>query len=68
MERKTTIDAETGKHDLIISRDFDLPLELLFKAHVEPELIEQWMGTKVLKFENRPHGGWQYESGELWEV
>ncbi|HEY8928694.1 MAG TPA: SRPBCC domain-containing protein [Mucilaginibacter sp.] len=62
MELKTKVNAEAGKHDLLITREFDLPVELLFKAHSEPEIIEQWMGTKVQKFENKKHGGWQYET------
>ena|SRR6267154_6187584 len=60
MERKTKINAEDGKQDLLITRDFDLPLELLFRAYVEPEIIEQWMGTKVLKLENKNHGSYQF--------
>jgi uncharacterized protein YndB with AHSA1/START domain len=64
MERKTKIDAEAGKQELVITREFDLPLELLFKAYVEPEIVEQWMGTKVLKLENRKHGGWQFETSD----
>ena len=62
MEKKTKVNAEEGRHDLVVTREFDLPLELLFKAHAEPEIIEQWMGTKVLKFEGRKHSGWQYET------
>lgn len=62
MERKTRIDAEDGKQDLVVTREFDLPLELLFRAYVEPEIIEQWMGTKVLKLENKKHGGYQFET------
>ncbi|PSL34485.1 SRPBCC domain-containing protein [Chitinophaga ginsengisoli] len=62
MERKTKVNAEEGKHDLTVTREFDLPLELLFKAHAEPEIIEQWMGTKVVKFEGKKHGSWQYET------
>src|SRR5688500_14858071 len=64
MTKKTTIDAEDGKQDLMITREFDLPLELLFKAYVEPEIIEQWMGTKVLKLENRKHGSYQFETAD----
>jgi uncharacterized protein YndB with AHSA1/START domain len=64
MERKTKIHAEDGKQDLVITREFDLPLELLFKAYEEPEIIEQWMGTKVLKLENRNHGSWRYETSD----
>jgi uncharacterized protein YndB with AHSA1/START domain len=62
MERKTKIEAEEGKQDLFITREFDLPLDLLFKAYVEPGLVEQWMGTKVLKLESRQHGGYQFET------
>src|SRR5215475_11564025 len=62
MERKTKINAEDGKQELTITREFDLPLELLFKAHVEPEIVEQWMGTKVLKLESKQHGSWQFET------
>ena len=62
MEQKTKINAEDGKQELAISREFDLPLELLFKAHVEPGIVEQWMGAKVLKFEGKRHGGYQFET------
>jgi uncharacterized protein YndB with AHSA1/START domain len=62
MERKTKITAEDGKQELLITREFDLPLELLFKAFVEPELVEQWMGTKVLKLESKKHGSYQLET------
>jgi uncharacterized protein YndB with AHSA1/START domain len=64
MERKTKIEAEDGKQDLVITREFDLPLELLFKAYVEPEIVEQWMGTKVLKLESKTHGSWQFETAD----
>ena len=62
MERKTKINAEDGKQELVITREFDLPLELLFKAYVEPDIVEQWMGTKVLTLENKKHGSWQFET------
>ena len=62
MEQKTRIKAEDGKQELVITREFDLPLELLFKAYVEPEIVEQWMGTKVLKLESKKHGSYQFET------
>src|SRR5712691_416440 len=62
MEQKTKINAEDGKQDLLITREFDLPLELLFKAYVDRDIVEQWMGTKVLKLENKKHGSWQFET------
>lgn len=62
MEQKTKINAEEGKQELTITREFELPLALLFKAYQEPELVEQWMGTKVLKLENKKHGSYQFET------
>jgi uncharacterized protein YndB with AHSA1/START domain len=62
MERKTKIKAEDGKQELFITREFDLPLELLFQAYTDPEIVEEWMGTKVLKLENRKHGSYQFET------
>ena len=40
MEQKTNVIAEEGKQEILITRDFDLPVELLFKAYTEPEFIE----------------------------
>ncbi|GJM35541.1 MAG: ATPase [Saprospiraceae bacterium] len=62
MEQKTKINAEDGKQEIVVTREFDLPLALLFKAYVEPDIVEQWMGTKVLKLENKKHGSWQFET------
>src|SRR5450755_3986527 len=62
MEQKTKINAEDGKQELVITRKFDLPVELLFKAYVAPEIVEQWMGTKVLKLESKKHGSYQFET------
>ena len=62
MEQKTKIKAEDGKQEVMITREFDLPVELLFKAYEEPKIVAQWMGTKVLKLENRKHGSWQFET------
>ncbi|MEI6410209.1 MAG: SRPBCC domain-containing protein [Bacteroidota bacterium] len=62
MELKTKITAEDGKQDLTITREFDLPVELLFKAYTEPDIVAQWMGTQVLKLESKMHGSYQFET------
>lgn len=62
MEPKTKVHAEDGKQELTITREFDLPLELLFRAYVDPEIVEQWMSTKVLKLDNQKQGGYQFET------
>ena len=64
MEPKTKVNAEDNKQELIITREFDLPVELLFKAFVEPEIVEQWMGTKVLKLESKEHGSYRFETSD----
>lgn len=64
MEQKTKIAAEEDKQELVITREFDLPLELLFKAYEEPKIVAQWMGTKVIKLENKKHGGYQFETSD----
>ena len=62
MERKTKINSEDGKQEIVITREFDLPLELLFKAYTEAGIVEQWMGTKVLKLESKKHGSYIFET------
>lgn len=64
MEQKTKLNAEEGRQEMVITREFDLPLELLFKAYEDPELLGQWMGTKVVKLENKQHGSWQFETSD----
>lgn len=64
MEHKTKISAEDGKQEIVITREFDVPLELLFKAYVEPDIVEQWMGTSVIKLENKKHGSYQFEKSD----
>ena len=67
MELKTKLNAEEGKQDIHITREFELPVELLFKANTEPDIIQQVMTNpyataKVLKFEGKKHGSYQTES------
>jgi len=62
MALKTKIHAEDGKQEIRITREFELPVELLFRAYEDPEIVEQWMGTKVLKLESKKHGGYQFET------
>ncbi|HEY4415969.1 MAG TPA: SRPBCC domain-containing protein [Verrucomicrobiae bacterium] len=62
MEPKTKINAEAGRQELVITREFELPLELLFKAYAESEIVAQWMGTKVLKLESKKFGSYQFKT------
>lgn len=62
MEIKTKVHAEDGQHDLVITREFDLPVVLLFKAYAEAEFVAQWMGTTVLTLESRRYGSYLLET------
>ncbi|WP_339706120.1 SRPBCC domain-containing protein [uncultured Kriegella sp.] len=68
MEQKTKINALEGKQELFITRDFDLPVELVYKAYTEAAFVSQWMGTKVIKLENRNHGSYVFETSHEGKV
>jgi uncharacterized protein YndB with AHSA1/START domain len=66
-KNKTTIVAEPGKLDIIITREFDAPRELVFKAYTDPDLYKQWVGPRgysmeIEKFEPTNGGSWRYIS------
>jgi uncharacterized protein YndB with AHSA1/START domain len=55
---------EPGQLDLTITRVFDAPRELVFKAFTDPKLFGQWWGPRrytnhIDKFEARPGGLWR---------
>ena len=61
----TTITAEPGVPFIDISREFDAPRDLVFRAHTEPELLVQWLGPRQMtmtidRFEVRDGGTWRY--------
>lgn len=62
MEQNTKIDAMVGKQELTITREFNLPVELLYKAYTEADLIEQWMVTKVIQLDHRDLGSYRFET------
>jgi len=68
MEAQTKVQAEEGRQELFIIREFDLPVELLFKAYEDARLFEQWMGTKVIKLENKEHGSFAFETSHQGNV
>jgi uncharacterized protein YndB with AHSA1/START domain len=45
-KNKTKITAEPGRQELFITREFDAPRELVFKAHTDPDLFVQWLGPR----------------------
>lgn len=62
---KMKLIAEPGKQEITMSRSFDAPRELVYKAYTDPELLPQWWGpegvtTVVDKMEVKPGGTWRY--------
>lgn len=62
---KTTITAKPGMQEVVITREFDAPRELVFKAFTDPKLYVQWLGPRELtmtleRFEPRNGGSWRY--------
>ena len=61
---KMIVTAEPGKNDLRITREFDAPRELVFKAFTDPALYVQWFGPRSLTttfetFEPKSGGRWR---------
>ena len=44
----TTIEADPHLPTVRIVREFDAPVELVYRAHVDPELVAQWLGPASL--------------------
>ena len=45
---KTQITAEPGIPLITVTRDFDAPRDLVFRAYTDPELLVQWLGPREL--------------------
>jgi uncharacterized protein YndB with AHSA1/START domain len=53
-----------GRPQVLITREFDAPLDLVVRAHVEPDLLAQWWGPRgpeiiVDRYEVRDGGRWR---------
>ena len=48
MANKTVVTAEPNKQELFITREFDAPRDMVFKAHTDPALYAQWVGPNDL--------------------
>lgn len=62
---KTQITAEPGIPQIVITREFDAPRDLVFRAYTDPELFVRWMGPRELTttidtFDVRNGGTWRY--------
>ncbi|MFN8507997.1 MAG: SRPBCC domain-containing protein [Dehalococcoidia bacterium] len=77
MTGKTNLTLE-GEREMVVTRVFDAPRELVFKAWTEAEALLQWWGprvfpTRVSTVDLRPGGKWHYcmvgpEGQESWGI
>lgn len=64
---KTIVTAEPGKQEVLVTREFEAPRHLVFKAFTTAELYARWVGPRMLKmriekFEPYSGGSWRYIS------
>ena len=60
---KTEITAEPGVPQIVLTREFNAPRELVFRAYTDPELLVQWLGPRRMTmtidyFDVRDAGRW----------
>lgn len=61
---KTSLIVEPGKQEIWITREFDAPRGLVFRAYTDPDLLSKWWGPRYLantveRLEMRPGGSWR---------
>ena len=61
----TELTVEPGKQEIVITRTFNAPRELVYRAYTDPDLIPRWWGpreyeTVVDKLDPRPGGVWRF--------
>lgn len=72
--KKNIVTTEPNSHEIKTSRTFDAPLELVYRAHTDPELVIRWWGgpypSKLDRFSPETGGSWRFEShddeGNTW--
>ena len=62
---ETQIQAPDGVPFIDITREFDAPRDLVFRAFTEPDLLVQWLGPQkyamvIDAYDVRPGGTWRY--------
>lgn len=65
MKNQIKVNAEPGKQELFITREFDAPREMVFRAFTEPELLAQWylpaeQKMRIGHLDYRTHGSYRF--------
>ncbi|WP_354701166.1 hypothetical protein DSM112329_01473 [Paraconexibacter sp. AEG42_29] len=63
-DRPTTVTAQ-GDREILITREFAAPPELVFRAWTTPELVERWWGARrgavtLVEIDLRVGGAWRF--------
>ena len=66
MSNPVVIDATPGQSYADISREFDAPVEAVFRAHADREQFREWIGpralqTNIIEWDFRTGGRYRYE-------
>ena len=70
MSNPVVIEATPGQSYADITREFEAPVEAVFRAHADPDLYKSWVGprnydTRITEWDFRTGGGYRFEqSGE----
>lgn len=72
-QHETLIEADPDLPTVRIVREFDAPVELVYRAHVDPALIAQWLGPtsiacEIEKWDMRTGGEYRYRAVRDGEV
>jgi uncharacterized protein YndB with AHSA1/START domain len=77
METSSSVSTNPSERELVITRVFDAPRSLVFKAWTEPEHLVKWLGPQgfsgtVLRHEPRAGGAYRYhmrdpQGGDHWQ-
>jgi uncharacterized protein YndB with AHSA1/START domain len=67
MTNSTQITVEPGRPFVDIVREFDAPVDAVFRAHTDPDLFARWTGPgqltmEILAFDAVTGGQWRYVS------
>jgi uncharacterized protein YndB with AHSA1/START domain len=62
---RTQITAEPGIPQIIMTREFDAPRELVYRAYTDPDLLVQWLGPREMTMrieanDPRDGGRWRF--------
>ncbi len=63
-KNKTIVEAKPGKKEVIVTRMFNAPRDLVFRVMNDPEALNKWWGPRshkihVVQYDSSPCGSWR---------